>query len=395
MNRRDFLAGAATGVVVGAAGAYGLTRADRGPAPAPQEAATPAPAVTPEPAESVPAAPAIAKGIRELKMVTTWPKNFPGLGTGAQRVADRVNALTDGKLKIQVFAGGELVPPFESFDAVSNGTADLYHGAEYYWQGKSPAFNFFTTVPAGLTAAEINAWIHHGGGQALWDDLSAGFNIKPMLCGNTGVQMGGWFNKEIKSADDLSGLKFRMPGLGGEVMRRLGVNVVSLPGQEIFPALQAGTIDATEWVGPWNDLAFGFYKITKNYYWPGILEPGSALSMGVNRKVWNELTAEQQSVLQHVASAENDYMYAEFNARNGEALATLVNQHGVQLRRFPDDVLKAIGTAATEVVSDIGNADEVTKKVYDSYVAFRRYISRWTALSEEAFTTARDAFFPT
>lgn len=194
------------------------------------------------------AAPALASGKRELKMVTTWPKNLPGLGVGAQRIADRITALTDGQLTVKLFASGELVPGFESFDAVSNGTADMYHAAEYYWLGKHKAFGFFTAVPNGMTVPELETWMHFGGGQQLWDELSAQFNLKSFLAGNTGTQAGGWFNKEINSLEDLKGLKMRMPGLGGEVMRRLGASAVALPGTEIFPALQSGAIDATEWL---------------------------------------------------------------------------------------------------------------------------------------------------
>ena len=258
-------------------------------------------------------APAISQGTRQLKMVTTWPKNFPGLGTGAQRLADRITNGTEGRIEVKLFAAGELVPPFESFDAVSQGTADMYHAAEYYWQGKSKAFNFFATVPFGLTASEVDAWIYHSGGQALWDELGAEFNLKPLMAGNTGVQWGGWFNKEMNSVEDYKGLKMRMPGLGGEVLRRLGAAAVALPGGEIFPALQSGTIDATEWVGPWNDLAFGFYKITKYYYWPGFHEPGTILSFGINKGVWDSLSASDQSLIETAAAAENSYVLAEFN----------------------------------------------------------------------------------
>lgn len=226
------------------------------------------------------AAPAIAQAKpRQLKMVTTWPKNYPGLGVSAERLATRIREMTEGQIDIKVFAANELVPPLECFDTVSSGAADIYHGAEYYWQGKSKAFNFFTAVPFGMTAAEINAWIYHGGGQELWDELSARFKIKAFMCANTGVQLPGWYRNEIKSLDDLKGLSIRMPGLGGEVMRRLGAASVTLAGPDIFPALQNRTIDAAEWVGPWNDMAFGFYRLAKYYYWPGFHEPGSSLAM--------------------------------------------------------------------------------------------------------------------
>ena len=341
-------------------------------------------------AASTLATPAIAQDRRELKMVTTWPKNFPGLGTSAERLAQRITAMSGGRLTVKVFAAGELVPPFEAFDAVSSGTADLYHGAEYYWQGKSKAFNFFAAVPFGLTATEMSSWIHHAGGQALWDELSAGFNIKPMMVANTGVQMGGWFNKEINSLEDYKGLKIRMPGLGGEVLRRIGAAAVSLPGGEIFPALQSGAIDATEWVGPWNDLAFGFYKVAKYYYYPGFHEPGTTLSGGVNLDVWNSLSDEDKAIIEAAATAENDYSLAEFNARNGDALDTLVNEHGVELRKFSNDVMTAIGTAAGEVVAEVAAEDPMTQKVYDSFIDFRAKAMGWARIADQAYWNARE-----
>ena len=205
----------------------------------------------------------------------------------------------------------------------------MYHGAEYYWQGKSKAFNFFAAVPFGLTATEQNAWIYHGGGQELWDELAAGFDIKPFMAANTGVQMGGWFANEVNTLDDYKGLKFRMPGIGGEVLRRLGAAVVNLPGGEIFAALQSGAIDGTEWVGPWNDLAFGFYKVVKFYYWPGFHEPGTVLGVGFNKKFWDGLSGEHQTLIESACAAENAFALAEFNARNGESLDILINEHGV------------------------------------------------------------------
>ena len=341
-------------------------------------------------AASTLAAPAIAQDKRTLKMVTTWPKNFPGLGTGAQRVADRITAMTDGRLTVKLYSAGELVPPFESFDAVSTGTADMYHAAEYYWQGKHKAFAFFTTVPMGLTCAELDAWINVGGGQQLWDELAAQFNIKPFMAGNTGVQMGGWFNKEINSLEDLKGLKMRMPGIGAEVLRRLGATAVNTPGGEIFPALQSGAIDATEWVGPWNDLAFGFYKIAKFYYYPGFHEPGSGLSCGVNLEVFNSLSKADQAIVQNACMAENNYMYSEFNANNGKSLETLLNKHNVDLKKFPDEVFDAIGKTAEEVVAEIGASDDFSKRVYDSYVKARKDVGDWTRIADHTYAAARD-----
>lgn len=335
-------------------------------------------------------APAISQGKMELKMVTTWPKNFPGLGTGAESLAQRIGAMTDGRITVKVFAAGELVPPFESFDAVSQGTADIYHGAEYYWQGKHKAFNFFAAVPMGMTAPEITAWVNHMGGQELWDELAAPFNIKPFQAGNTGVQMGGWFAKEINSVEDLKGLKFRMPGLGGEVLRRLGVNVVNLPGGEIFPALQSGAIDGTEWVGPWNDLAFGFYKVVKYYYWPGFHEPGTALGVGFNKGVYDKFSDSDKQVIAAACMAGNNEVYSEFVANNGNALQTLVTEHGVQLKEFPKPVFDAFGATSEEVVAEVGATDDLSKRIYESYMKARKNAGGWTKISEQAYTIARD-----
>jgi TRAP-type mannitol/chloroaromatic compound transport system substrate-binding protein len=337
--------------------------------------------------------PSIAQGVKELRMVTSWPKGYPGQGTAAIRLAERIGSVTDGKVTVKVFAAGELVPAFEVFDAVASGTADVYHSAEYYFQGKSKAFNFFSTVPYGLTANEHTAWIHYGGGQQVWDELSASFGIKPFLAGNTGVQMGGWYRKEINTADDFKGLKFRMPGLGGDAMAKLGATIINLPGGEIFAALQSGAIDGTEWVGPWNDLALGFFKVAKHYYWPGTHEPGTALALGFNAKAWGELTKSQQTAIQALASAENELLLAEFNARNGDALDTLVNKHKVQFKEFSPDVLKAVGSASGEVVAAVGDADAMSKKVYESFIKFRKSVMPWTKLSEQAFTGARGLDF--
>lgn len=340
------------------------------------------------------ATPAIAQRRRRLRMVTTWPPDFPGLGTAANDVARFITEATDGALDIRVYAAGELVPAFESFDAVSRGAADMYHGAEYYWQGKHPAFAFFTSVPFGLNAQEMGAWIHHGGGQELWDELSAQFNVKPFACANTGNQMGGWFNREINSVDDFSGLRIRMPGLGGEVMRRLGAAAVALPGGEIFQSLQTGAIDATEWVGPWNDLAFGFYRVAQYYYWPGFHEPGAQLCLGMNGDVWNELSPAHQTIVKIACSAVTDRSLAEFNARNAGALRELIDDHGVQLRRFSDEVLRRIGEVSGEVVREVGEHDEISGRIYQGFLEARRNGMSYGEISEEGFANARRLDFP-
>jgi TRAP-type mannitol/chloroaromatic compound transport system substrate-binding protein len=335
------------------------------------------------------AAPAAAKQIRKWRMVTTWPKDFPGLGTGANQLAKYITEKSDGRLEVSVFGGGEIVPPFESFDAVSKGTAEMGHGAAYYWKGKSAATQFFAAVPFGLTAQEINAWIYYGGGQKLWDELYADFNLKPFLAGNTGVQMGGWFNREINSLDDLKGLIMRMPGLGADVLSEVGATPKSLPGGEIFTSLQSGAIDATEWVGPYNDLAFGFYKVAKFYYYPGWHEPGTALECFVNREAFEELPADLQRIVSVACQAANLDMLSEFNARNGDALATLVNEHSVQVKKFPDEVLAKLRGISDEVVANVAAGDEATRKVYDAFIAFRAKVADWTALSETPFALSR------
>lgn len=337
-----------------------------------------------------PAAPAVNTGDKyEWRMVTTWPKDFPGLGTGANQLAKYITDMSDGRLKVTVHGGGEIVPPLESFDAVSKGTAEMGHGAAYYWKGKSPAVQFFAAVPFGLNAQETNAWIYYGGGQALWDELYGEFNLKPFLAGNTGVQMGGWFNREINSLSDLNGLKMRMPGLGGEVLTAVGATPKLLPGGEIFTSLQSGAIDATEWVGPYNDLAFGFYKVTQYYYHPGWHEPGTALESFVNKQAYDALPADLQRVIAVACQAANNDMLGEFTARNGEALNTLINEHNVVLKRFPDDVLSELRRVSEQVVGDVAAGDAASKKVYDNFSDFRAKVAQWTTLSEVGFSEAR------
>jgi TRAP-type mannitol/chloroaromatic compound transport system substrate-binding protein len=338
-------------------------------------------------------APAIAQGLKQFKMVTTWPKNFPGLGTGAERLAERITTLSEGKIEVKVFAAGELVPPFQSFDAVSAGNAEMAHSAAYYWQGKSPGFNFFTAVPFGLLPMEHASWIAYGGGQELWDELALQFDIKPILRASTGPQMGGWFRREVNTVDDFQGLKFRMPGLGGEVLRRLGTAVINLPGGEIFPALQSGTIDGTEWVGPWHDLAFGFYKVAQFYYWPGWHEPGTTGEVMFNRQVWEGLTKEEQLLIQVAIEAEGWREYAEINAQNANSLKVLVEEHNVQVKRFSDELLQEIGRVSGEVVAEVGASDPLTQKIYDSYMDFRERSIGWAAIADQGYYNARSLPF--
>lgn len=330
---------------------------------------------------------------RTLKMVTTWPKDFPGLGTMAERTAQFITEMSGGAMRVQVFAANELVSAFESFDAVSNGAADLYHGAEYYWVGKSPAFAFFTSVPFGMTAPEIMAWTEFGGGQELWDELSARFNIKPFAAGNTGHQLAGWFKREINSLEDLRGMKIRMPGIGGEVLRRVGASAVALAGNEIYQALQSGAIDGTEWVGPWNDLAFGFHREAKFYYWPGIHEPGSQLAVGVNLDVWNTLNLQERTIIRGACHQANHLSIAEYIHHNGAALDQLIGDHGVQLRQLPDDVLAALARETRIVLEETAATDDITGRVFESYKTSLERSQNWGRISDEAYMSARRAVF--
>ena len=341
--------------------------------------------------------PAIAQGKVEWKMVTTWPKNFPGQGTGAVRFAESVGRATDGRLTIKVFAAGELVPPFESFDAITRGAADCMHATPYYWPNKSKGLMFYSTVPFGLTTSEQEAWMQFGGGQELWDKIYDGFGLIGWHCGSTGVQMGGWFNKEITTADSVKGMKMRIPGLGGEALKKLGMTVVNLPGGEIFAALQSGAIDATEWVGPYNDLAFGFYKVAKFYYWPGMHEPGTQIEFTADKKKYMALPKDVQDILRACIARENVTLTAEFNARNGQALETLIKTHNVALKRFPNEFLSAYGAACGEVIQELRDGgDANTKAVVESFLKARRELLAWNRIAEQGFLNARllDYKFP-
>lgn len=325
----------------------------------------------------------------EWKLVTTWPKNFPGLGAAPENFAKAVNEMSAGRLKVKVYGANELVPAMEVFDAVARGASQMGHGAAYYWKGKSPATQFFTAVPFGLTAQEMNGWLHYGGGIELWRELYAGFNLVPFAGGSTGVQMAGWFNKEINSVEDLQGLKMRIPGLAGEVLQRLGGVPVTLPGGELFTSLQRGSIDATEWVGPYNDLTFGLHKAAKYYYYPGWHEPGAMLEFIINKDEWSKLPADLQAIVTYATRAVNQDMLDEYTARNNAALKELVEKHGVQVLRLPDDVLDALMRASTEVIAETVANDEMAKKVYESFSAFTKDVIPYTLISEEAYVAAR------
>ena len=325
----------------------------------------------------------------EWKMVTTWPRDFPGLGTGANYLAQIIGEMSGGRLTVKVYGGGELVPAFEVFDAVQRGTAEMGHGAAYYWKGKIPASVFFTGVPFGLIGSEINGWLYHGGGMELYHEAYAPAGVIPWPIGNSGTQMGGWFNREIRGVEDLTGLKMRIPGLGGEVLSRLGGTTVAIPASEVFTSLQSGAIDATEWVGPLNDLALGLFRAAKYYYYPGWQEPGSALEGLVNAEAYAALPPDLQAVVKYACQAANQDMYAEFEARNGEALQRLVQEHGVELRQFPDEVLAALKGATLEILEEQAAADAMSAKVWASQKRFLETVRTWTAVGAQSLVDHR------
>jgi TRAP-type mannitol/chloroaromatic compound transport system substrate-binding protein len=325
----------------------------------------------------------------EWKMVTTWPRDFPGLGTGAARLAENIGRLSGGRLTVRLYAGNELVPPFEVFDAVSRGTAEMGHGAAYYWKGKIPAAQFFTGVPFGVGGHELNGWFYYGGGMALYREAYAPFGVIPFVVGNSGTQAGGWFNKEINSVEDLKGLKMRIPGIGGEVIQRAGATPVNIPGAELFTALQNGTIDAAEWVGPMNDLAFGLFRAARYYYYPGWQEPGTALESIVNQEAWAALPDDLQTIVEIACKAAVTDMYAEFEARNGQALKALIDEHEVELKRFPDDVLAQLKRLTTEVLEEIADTDPMTRRAWDSLRSYTEQIRPATAIGEQAVFNSR------
>lgn len=323
-------------------------------------------------------------------MVTTWPKNFPGLGMAAENLSQYVKEMSNGRLMIKVYGAGELVPAMGVFDAVSQGNVELGHGASYYWTGKVKSSQFFTAVPFGLTAQEMNGWLHHGGGLELWEEAYEPFNLVPLAGGNTGVQMAGWFNKEINSIEDIKGIKMRIPGLAGEVFTRLGAETVQLAGNEIFLSLQQGVIDAAEWVGPYNDLTFGFHQVAKYYYYPGWHEPGSTLEIIVNKDALESLPDDLRAMMKYASRAVNQEMLDEYTARNNNALIELVEKHGVSLRKLPNDVLRELKKVSDEVMKEFVAKDDMARKVYDSYSNFKEDVVNYHNISEKAYIEARD-----
>ena len=332
---------------------------------------------------------AISKNIIQWRMVTCWPRDFPGGGTHSQKLAKRITQSSDGRLEIKNFAAGELVPAFEVFDAVREGTAQCGHAAPYYWISKHKAIPFFCTVPGGMTASEKAAWIIYGGGQDLWDELYAEFGVKSFLAGNTSVQMGGWFQKEINSLQDFQGIKMRMPGLGAEVVNRMGGTAVNMPAGEIMPSLQSGVIDAAEWVGPWNDLALGFYKVAKYYYGPGFHEGGTTNELIMNKESYDELSTDLKSIVRDACHASALEAPAEYFANSGLALDVLVNKHNVDVRPFPKDVITKMFSISKEVVDETALLGDMHAKIHKSWSNFLKQSIKYQKYSDYGYMRDR------
>lgn len=334
------------------------------------------------------AAPAYAQGNRKLTMVTSWGRGLAGVFDAAQKVADNVNAMSDGSLTVEVKAAGELVGAFEVFDAVTSGQADMYHAADYYFVNQHPGFAFFTGVPFGMTATELNNWYYHGGGMEHHHALGEVFGLKSFLAGNTGTQAGGWFRKEITGPEDFNGLKFRMPGLGGKALGHMGASVQNLPGAEVYQALSSGAIDGTEWIGPWADEKAGFQEITKFYYTAGFHEPAAGLSVALNKEVFDSLSPSHQSMIEIAAGHANVWNLSQYLMNNGAALQRLASG-GVQILEFPDSVWDAFG-AASQKVYDEFLGDDLFKDIYDDYTASMKDSSGWLTQSIGAYRAQRD-----
>ena len=332
------------------------------------------------------------ENIYNLKMVTTWPKDFPGLGTSASRLAAKINKASQGRINIKVFGSGELVPAYESFDAVRNGVADMCHDSPYYWLSKHPATVFFSTLPSGLSSLEQTSWILYGGGQELWNDLYDRFNLLAFPSGNAGLQMFGWFKKEINSLEDLKGLKIRMSGMHAEVLSRIGAITVNIPGGEIMTSLQAGVVDGVEWGGPWMDLAFGFHKIVPYCYGPGLHEPGLNTSLTINKEVYNTMPEELKNIIKLCCYSEITESLAEFNYRNTITYEELSKKYKVKFRMLPNDIIKSWVENSEIVVREIASHDEISKNIYESWNRYRQKSMDISKYYELGFLNSRKSF---
>ena len=334
------------------------------------------------------AAPAISQGIRQWRLTHAYPKNYPIFGTAPNLIADYIKRGSGGKLEVEVYGAGEIVPAFEAIEAVGNNTCQIGYGTSYFWKGKEPAAQFITGMPFGLTAQEQNGWFVAGGtelAQKVYDRL----NVKFFVAGNSGAQMGGWFNKEITGPESFQGLKMRLPGLGGEVLSAIGATIVNLPGGELLQAMQTGSIDAVEWIGPSSDLAFGFHKVAQYYYYPGWQEPSGIFDCFVNMDEWQKLEPEFQAIIEAATQAANGYVLNELTARNPAALRTLIDEHNVQMKRFSDETLIRLAETSGEVINDIASQDPLSRELLDSLLKFRADAMGFSSVGEQAVLMAR------
>lgn len=320
----------------------------------------------------------------EWKMVTTWPPNFPIIGEACNRFADRVRAMSNGRIDIKVYGGGELVPALEAFDAVRSGAAEVSSGCAYYWAGKIPAAQFLGAVPFGMNAQQVSAWILHGGGLELWTELYQDYGVVPMMGGNTGVQMGGWFNREINAIEDFKGLKMRIPGLGGKVLEKVGGTPVLLAGGEIYTGLERGVIDATEWLGPYHDALMGFDEIAKYYYSPGWHEVGSVLELAFNKKAFDALPDDLKAILRAAAAEMHNDLWLGMEAGNAQTLQSFITK-GIDIRTFPTEVMDELRVQTKVVVEELADSDPFARKVYDSYLDFNKKIATFAGYTEKVF----------
>ncbi|OQY02227.1 MAG: ABC transporter substrate-binding protein [Desulfobacteraceae bacterium 4572_130] len=326
----------------------------------------------------------LAKKKYNLKMVSTWPPKFPVFQIGLENFAKRVKIASEGQINIQTFAAGELVPAMQTFQAVSDGTVEVGSGASYYWAGKVRAAQWFAAVPFGLNAQGMNAWFYSGGGLKLWEEVYAPFNLIPRPIGNTGVQMGGWFNKKINTMADFKGLKMRIPGLGGKVFAKAGGTVTLSPGGEIFTNLERGVIDATEWVGPYHDHRLGLPKAAKYYYFPGWHEPGTVLEIMFNKKVYESMPKHLQMILDACAAQTNVWQLSEFEANNGEYLEKIL-AGGTKMYKFSNEIMATLRKLAKETLEEEAKKDLMSKKVNQAFKAFQKRIGAWGQFSEAAY----------
>ena len=336
------------------------------------------------------AAPALAQGVTQWRMVTAWPKNLPGPGVAAQMLADRITALSGGRIEVQLFAAGEIVPGRGVFDAVSEGTAELYHAVPAYWGSKSKGILLFGSQPFGLRADEQVGWMIHGGGQALYDEMYGRFGIKPFLCGNSGPQWAGWFREEINSIEDLRGMNFRTTGLASEMATKLGMAAQAMSGPAMFQALQTGALDAGEFIGPWTDSALGYQQIAKNYYWPGVGEPSSAEECGVNAEAYNALPDDLKMAVSLACESLYNPVWTEYTTKHAQALQSLVANDGVVVRKLPDDVVTAMAEAGAEVIDELRqDEDELVVRITESFIAYRDLVGGYMTFADNGQMNAR------